>query len=212
MTKNELIYSLAEADIGTWEWAGDENNPSVLAYYREAGHSEIKQDSVPWCAAFVGAILSRAGVQNTGSLLARSYEQWGVPVDGVHNAQRGDIVVLSRGDQSWQGHVGFFVGFGAGKVHVLGGNQGDQVNVSPYNMDKIVAIRRAKNERKSPSQSKTVQATTMQVAAAAGTAATAVTQFDGVAQLVIVGFAGLIALSAVWIFKERLRKWAAGDR
>lgn len=66
-----LIDRTARADLGVWEWA-EGDNPRVLAYYREAGVPQ-DHDEVPWCAAFVGAVLARCGVQGTGSLLARSY-------------------------------------------------------------------------------------------------------------------------------------------
>lgn len=215
MTKNDLIYEFAKADIGTWEWAGGENNPKVIAYYREAGHAEVKQDSVPWCAAFVGAILAKSGVKNTGSLLARSYEQWGRPVARIEDAKRGDIVVISRGDKSWQGHVGFYHGHGAGKIHILGGNQGDQVNITPYDAGRLVAIRRAEQPRSSKVESKTLQGTVLGGASVAGSAATTVGStlgfFNDTAQIVALCFLGVAALAFMWIARERIRKWAGGD-
>lgn len=93
MQLNDRILQIARADEGTWEWAGADNNPVVVAYYAEAGHPEIKDDSVPWCAAFVGAVLAKAGVQGTGSLLARSYEKWGEKVSPA-DIQPGDVIVF----------------------------------------------------------------------------------------------------------------------
>ena len=54
----------AWADLGVREGAGNANDPRVLAYYRDAGHPEIKADSVAWCAAFVGAMLERSGIKS----------------------------------------------------------------------------------------------------------------------------------------------------
>ena len=51
-----------------------------------------------------------------------------------------------------------------------------------------------------------------QAAAAAGTGATALAALDGTAQIVALACAGIIALAALWIMRERLRKWTAGDR
>ena len=73
---NKTIMQHAQKQIGIWEWAGSESNPLILAMFAEAGHSKIKQDAVPWCAAFVGSVLLRAGGKGTGSLLARSYLDW----------------------------------------------------------------------------------------------------------------------------------------
>ena len=66
--------------------------------------------------------------------------------------------------------------------------------------------------RRSPAQSTTLQAGAAQVAAAAGTGATALATLDGTAQIVALGLAGLIIAAAAWIMRERLRRWAAGDR
>ena len=67
-----------------------------------------------------------------------------------------------------------------------------------------------KEARKSPVQSTTMQASAVQIAGAAGAGVTAVSALDGVAQLVVVGVAAVIALMAVWIMRERLRKWSEG--
>ncbi|MEO5344224.1 MAG: TIGR02594 family protein [Gammaproteobacteria bacterium SHHR-1] len=212
MRIGDLIYETAKADEGVWEWAkGD--NPRVLAYYREAGVPQTN-DEVPWCAAFVGAVLARCGVQGTGSLLARSYESWGtsVPLD---QAQRGDVVMLSRG-QPWQGHVGFYEGAAGGNVTLLGGNQGDQVNITAYPKSRVVAVRRAvepaalPKRRAGVTESTTVRAAGVQAVAAVGAGLEALRSLDGMAQIVALGVAGLVLVLAMWIARERIRKILAG--
>lgn len=133
-------YQLARAEIGTWEWAQG-SNPRVVAYYRDAGHPQIKDDVVAWCAAFVGAMLTRAGARGTGTLLARDYLKWGQPVD-LAEAREGDIVVFSRGNSTWQGHVGFFVRRAGTHIEVLGGNQRDQVSIARYPASALLGVRR----------------------------------------------------------------------
>lgn len=134
-------YELAQKEIGTVEWAQG-SNPKVVAYYRDAGHPTVKDDSVAWCAAFVGAMLKRAGQKNTGSLLARSYLSWGEPV-ALADAQPGDIVVFKRGNSDWQGHVAFFVKRDGAFLSVLGGNQRDAVNIARYPVASLIGVRRA---------------------------------------------------------------------
>ncbi len=51
-----------------------------------------------------------------------------------------------------------------------------------------------------------------QIAGGIGTAATAVAALDGTAQLVAIGFAGVIILLAAYIMRERIKKWAKGVR
>jgi zinc D-Ala-D-Ala carboxypeptidase len=67
-------------------------------------------------------------------------------------------------------------------------------------------------KRESATESKTVQASAVQVAAGAGSAVTAVGALDGTAQIVALAVSGLIVVTALWIMRERLRKWADGDR
>ena len=57
---------LAEGELGVREGAGAANNPRVVQLFADAGFSGIKQDSVAWCAAAVGAMLKRAGHQALG--------------------------------------------------------------------------------------------------------------------------------------------------
>lgn len=134
-------YELAKAEVGTVEWKkGD--NPKVVAYFKDAGHPQVSDDETAWCAAFVGAMLRRAGFESTGSLAARSYLNWGEPVDR-RAAREGDIAVFTRGNSTWQGHVAFFVKDNGDTISVLGGNQSNAVNVRPYAANRLLGIRRA---------------------------------------------------------------------
>ena len=66
--------------------------------------------------------------------------------------------------------------------------------------------------RASIASSTTAQASVGQVVGALGGGATAVAALDGTAQLVAIGFAGLAALLALYILRERVKKWGAGVR
>lgn len=132
---------LAIAEIGTVEWAKG-SNPKVLAYYRDAGHPEVVDDDVAWCAAFVGAMLKRAGVKPSGALNARSYLKWGNPVP-LDKIQRGDIGVIPRGNSTWQGHVFFIERVNGKMVVAVGGNQRDSVSRAEYPISALLGVRRA---------------------------------------------------------------------
>lgn len=206
-------YELAQKEIGTVEWA-EGSNPKVVAYYKDAGHPEVVDDAVAWCAAFVGAMLKRAGLPNTGLLTARSYLDWGVPVERS-DAREGDIVVLKRGNSNWQGHVGFFVRDNGSTITILGGNQMDGVNRRAYRVDggQLLGIRRLpQKERTHVAQSTTVQASAVQLAAGVGTGVTALGALDGRAQIVALVLAALVVAAAAWVMRERIRKWRDGVR
>jgi len=104
-----------------------------------------------WCAAFVNAILEKDNIPNLNNqtkfppLMARSFLYWGERVERV-NIQRGDVVVFPRGNQGWQGHVGFYV---ETQLHngieywvILGGNQNNEVRYDLYSPRKALGIRR----------------------------------------------------------------------
>jgi uncharacterized protein (TIGR02594 family) len=134
-------FELAKAEVGTVEWKNGDN-PKVVAYFRDSGNAGVKDDETAWCAAFVGAMLKRAGMKGTGKLNARSYLQWGVPVERK-DARPGDVVIFKRGNSSWQGHVAFFVKDRGALIDVLGGNQSNAVNVKGYQAAALLGIRRA---------------------------------------------------------------------
>ena len=132
---------LAIAELGTVEWAQG-SNPKVVAYFKDAGHPEVVDDGIAWCAAFCGAMLKRAGVKPSGSLAARSYLKWGNPVP-LDKIQRGDIGVIPRGNSTWQGHVFFIERVNGKMVVAVGGNQRDSVNRAEYPISALLGVRRA---------------------------------------------------------------------
>lgn len=112
----------------------------ALAEYMRNGGVNLDPAITAWCAAWVNATLAQAGFEGTGSNMARSFLDWGQP---VATPQRGDIVVLERGEPPF-GHVGFFDGYNDdGTIRILGGNQGDAVNVSGYDPGRVLGFRRA---------------------------------------------------------------------
>lgn len=132
--------TLALADIGVREKVGAGSNPVVLAYYADAGFAGIKDDAVAWCAAGLGAWLKRSGAKPSGSLLARSYEKWGVglavPIYGCIGTKK-----RSLNDKSGLGHVGIVVAASATRIWMVGANQGDAVNVQSFPRDEFTSWR-----------------------------------------------------------------------
>lgn len=120
--------AIADGEMGQAEVPGGAHNQRIVGYAREIGASWVQDDETPWCAGFVGACLARAGLKQTGSMLARSYLKWGVECE----PKPGAVVVLKRGRDPASGHVGFLVERRAGKVFILGGNQGNQVSIAGY--------------------------------------------------------------------------------
>lgn len=129
-------YQIAKAEIGQAEVTGGEN-PRILEYHAITTLA-AKEDEISWCAAFVGWCLEQAGIRSTRLANARSYLDWGKDVE---NPFEGCVVVLKRGREAWQGHVGFFVRCERDVVYILGGNQGNQVCIKPYPLANVLAYR-----------------------------------------------------------------------
>lgn len=128
--------AIARPLVGLHEIHGAEHAPEILAMWRAILRSGIQSDEVPWCAAFVGACLERAGIRSSRFESAASYLKWGVRLDGPTH---GCIVVFSR---EGGGHVGFVVGQDeSGRLLVMGGNQGDQVSVKAFSRDRVTGYR-----------------------------------------------------------------------
>jgi uncharacterized protein (TIGR02594 family) len=87
-------------ELGQRERSGASHNERVVALYRDAGHAEILNDEIAWCAAFIGASLERAGWASTRSLLARSYLKWG---EALEAGRLGAVAVLERGSDHRKG-------------------------------------------------------------------------------------------------------------
>jgi len=134
----------AHSYIGEKEIIGPkDNNPTIVSFWKSVGSGGIKSDSVPWCAAFVGAVLERSGKEYVGGVGAggaRNYLDYGSAVD-AGEVRLGDIVVFSR-DRGWSGHVGFYAGETETEILLLGGNQGDRVSYGYFSKDKVLGYRR----------------------------------------------------------------------
>lgn len=138
-----MHMTLARSCLGIKEVPGKKDNPKIMEMYKTVGHGWVEHDEVAWCAAFVGAMLERAGIASTRNLAARSYLKWGVPVE-LADLDEGDVVVFKRGNSSWQGHVAFATGKQTRtSIEVLGGNQSNGVNIKMYPKSKLLGVRRA---------------------------------------------------------------------
>tara|TARA_R110002153_G_scaffold219141_1_gene371563 strand:- start:3184 stop:5994 length:2811 start_codon:yes stop_codon:yes gene_type:complete len=145
----ELFTNVVPSD-STWLWDNAQEQ-------FKAGNNP---DPVPaWCAVWVADMLMKADPDfdfsavesekygQKGSLnrtRARHYETLGEAVSKTgdrYDAQVGDIVI-KRSDENGH-HVGFFAGYAEnGDVLILGGNQNDSLNVTPYPSSSIQTVRR----------------------------------------------------------------------
>jgi uncharacterized protein (TIGR02594 family) len=146
MTKPRWL-EIAEGEIGQKEVVGGEN--ARILEYHSTTTLHANEDEVPWCSSFVNWCLKQAGIEGTNNALAKSWMTWGI---GIEIPTVGCICVIHKKSQtgldmstgsSTGYHVAFWLMEKDGRVHLLGGNQSDQVKMSSFGLGtyEIVAYR-----------------------------------------------------------------------
>ena len=85
--------TVAAAEVGVQTFPPGQSNPRITAYHANTNISGY-DDKASWCSSFVNWSLEQVGIAGTRSALARSWLEWGEPLDAP---VRGCIVVLYRG-------------------------------------------------------------------------------------------------------------------
>lgn len=153
----EKAYELAGRQLGM----NENEQRDALKKYMSDGGVGLDPAVTAWCAGYVNASLAQAGMQGTGSNMARSFMNWGT---GVSDPRKGDIAVFSRGDPKGPyGHVGFFEGYDKdGNIIVLGGNQNDAVSRQTYAAERLLGFRRYDSSSSAPGADKEQAAAVLQ--------------------------------------------------
>ncbi len=135
-TSEPIWLTEARKHIGTREIKGVAHEPKILQFWKAIKRGGIKDDETPWCAAFVGACLESVGLMSSRFESAKSYLQWGAR---LASPEVGCIAVFER---EGGGHVGFVVGRDeAGRLMILGGNQGDEVRIRAFAAWRVGGLR-----------------------------------------------------------------------
>lgn len=140
MTANDLILLIAFSQIGEREEPGAIHNNRILQYFEDIGYKWVRDDETAWCSAFANWVAQNAHLPKSGKLNARSWLTIGNEVD---DPEPGDVVVFWReSPTSWKGHVAFYISEDEENIMVLGGNQGNEVNISSYPKIRVLSFRR----------------------------------------------------------------------
>lgn len=147
------LYAIAMRlrEHGLAEIPGAKSHPLILGMLR-LDQAWPEDDSVSWCSAFVNFVAFIAGYERTKHLAARSWLGIGTAVD-LPAAEPGDVVILTRAGAPstphrgpdgnyFPGHVAFFSALTGGRLHLLGGNQGDRVSISDFEPANVLGVRR----------------------------------------------------------------------
>lgn len=126
-----LWLSVSLAHLGLKEAPGAKNNLELVAAVQTVA-KDYQNDATPWCAGWVSFCLAKAGEKPSSQpLWALSYSDTkNQPVVKLAGPAVGAIAVKTR---NGGGHVTFVAGrTRGGALACCGGNQNDEVNVSPY--------------------------------------------------------------------------------
>ena len=130
---------IAEKEIGVYEMPGEEqNHPRIIEYHNSVIGNTFLVDEISWCSPFVNWSFCRTLIRPAHTHVARLWLQWGRE---LKNPAVGAVVVLKRGKESWQGHVGFVAAWTDTKVQVLGGNQSNQVCLMWFDRADVLGYR-----------------------------------------------------------------------
>ena len=129
---------VAKQEIGVQPFPGESINPRITEYHHGT-NIQGYDDKVSWCSSFVNWTLGQAGQRGTGSALARSWLEWGQPLE---HPKPGCVVILWReSPDSWKGHVGYFLRTEGKRVYLLGGNQLESVREHAYPIETVLGYR-----------------------------------------------------------------------
>ena len=134
-------YAEAERLMGIRETPGAASNPIIMSWPRALGKwvaSVYKSDATPWCGLFVGHVIGATLPQEALPANPLSALAWAKFGRRLAAPSLGAICVFTR---TGGGHVGFYAGEDAGAIHVLGGNQSDQVCIIRKSRNQLQAMR-----------------------------------------------------------------------
>jgi len=128
----------AQNEMGVSEIPGPIHNDRVLEYHQSTwSRPKTDDDGGPWCSSFLNWVMETSGLNGSNSARSLSWLGWG---QSVSTPVYGGVGIINYG--KGKGHVGIIVGQTSdGKIVLLGGNQGDKVQLRSFSRSQIVDIR-----------------------------------------------------------------------
>lgn len=141
-------YDVAQRFTGLREIPGPEHHPLIQYCFSLCDLGLETPDEVPWCSAWLQLPFHVCGLPRSHSALARSWLAIGQTVPLTAARPGWDVAIFKRGadpqpgpeNLTAPGHVGLYHDHGGGKIHVHGGNQGDEVCLRPYRENDLLRI------------------------------------------------------------------------
>jgi uncharacterized protein (TIGR02594 family) len=134
--KEPKYLSIARNHLGLKEIVGLKHSPTIINWLIKL-KAWWRDDETAWCGVFVAACLQEALLPYPKMYMrAKAYLEYG---EKLEKPCLGCIVVF---DRKGGGHVGFAIGKDrANRLIILGGNQGNQVSVLPFDTARVLGYR-----------------------------------------------------------------------
>lgn len=135
----------ARRHIGLREVPGGASNPVIMSWGNRLGAKVLGiaygNDGVPWCGLFVAHCITQAGLKPPPiAIRAKAWASWGDSVGTT--ATRPPLGAVAVFGRDGGGHVGFVESVNTdGSLNILGGNQGDAVNVRRFPRARLLDLR-----------------------------------------------------------------------
>lgn len=126
----------ARKHIGLKETPGKETTPQIRQWLIDLG-AWWRDDETPWCGVAVATWMKSANVAVPKHYYrALAWAEWGQRLQGP---EVGAVVIFAR---KGGGHVGIIDGVDQfGRLMVIGGNQGNEVSIAPFEWNRVVGYR-----------------------------------------------------------------------
>lgn len=143
METSTIVILEALTRVGTQEYAGKVNNNPLIVKWIKKLIPSVTEDEVSWCSAAAFSVIETALPEADLSMVNASARSWLKYGEATTEPIPGDVVIFWRESlESWKGHVSFFVKETDKYIWVLGGNQGNSFNISPYEKSRLLGYRR----------------------------------------------------------------------
>jgi uncharacterized protein (TIGR02594 family) len=131
--------SIAVAELGVSE-CSDAGSRRIVEYLNAVVPREGYTSQVPWSAAYIGWVMSRAGLPFPRSLANAAWRNWGVEASGP--AKVGAVVTGKPVNQVGSGLLALYIGEAdANSINVLGGNIRNQVRLTKLSKANVLSYR-----------------------------------------------------------------------
>lgn len=116
-----------------------EDNPVILLWAKEVNIPNYIHDSIAWCGLYMAVVAKRAGKEVVKDpLWAANWLHFG---SVMNEAMFGDVMIFKRPGGN---HVALYIAEDTYTYFVLGGNQGDMVDIIRIAKSRCIGIRRPK--------------------------------------------------------------------